>query len=193
MATARKTTKKTSDVVDKKIEVVEKTPVVVEETPKVSEKTPVKKQFKDDDKIPCLSITNGEYLYVGDKSGDLYSWLTDGDVVSVRYDDLMAAIRLRKPCIFKPRFVIRDDEIVEQNPVLKSLYDSLFTADDFRKIFTLSPNEIRRIVTGLPDGAKDSLKSMAISAIENGTLDSVQRIKVLDEIFGTDMLLKLTN
>lgn len=189
MATTRRTTKKaekTTDVVDKKVE-------IVEETHGASEKTSVKKQFKDDDKIPCLSITNGEYLYVGDKSGDLYSWITDGDVVNVRYDDLMAAIRIRKPCIFKPRFVIRDDDIVEQNPVLKGIYDSLFTSDDFRKIFTLSPNEIRNIVTKLPEGAKDSLKSMAISAIENGTLDSVQRIKVLDEIFGTDMLLKLTN
>lgn len=161
------------------------------EEPKVLK--PVLKTFKDTDKLPCLSITNGEYLFVGDKSGDLYSWLTNGDVVDVRYDDLMAAIRMRKPGVFKPRFVVRDDDFVEQNPVLKPIYDSLFTVDDLRDVFKLSPDQLRRVVMSLPDGAKESIKSMAVSAIENGTLDSVQRIRVLDDIFGTDMLLKLTN
>lgn len=181
---AKKTTTTT------KSKVVEAKPAV-EEKPMVEEV--VVKEFKDNDHIPCFSITAGEYLFVGDKSGDLYTWLADGDVVDVRYDDLVAAIRMRRPAIFKPRFVIQDDDFLAKYPDIQKLYDSLYSPEDLRSILTLPANRMATVINGLPDGAKESLKSMALSEIENGNLDSAQRVRVLDQIYGTDMLIKLTN
>ena len=43
----------------------------------------------------------------------------------------------------------------------------------------------------LPKGAKEALKGIASTMIESHTLDSVHRIKALDEIFDTKMLLTL--
>lgn len=168
----------------------------VEAEPKAKAKSVAvakKKQYKDDDKISCFSITTGEYLYVGDKSGDLYTWLTDGDVVDVRCDDLVAAIRTRKAAIFKPRFIIQDEEFVAQYPNVKRIYDALYSPEDLKRILELPADRLASVINGLPDGAKESLKFMAVKAIDDGSLDSVARVRVLDQIYGTDMLLRLAN
>ena len=46
-------------------------------------------------------------------------------------------------------------------------------------------------ISKLPVGAKESIKGIAATMIDSHVLDSVQRIKALDEIFGTNMLLTL--
>lgn len=166
---------------------------VVEVEAKKPESVIEKKQFKDDDKIQCMSITAGKYVFVGDKSGEVYRWISDGDVADVRYSDLVAAVRAKKPIIFKPRVVIEDEDFIAEYPAIQKLYDSLYSPDDLFAICQMEPSDIRRIVPQLPDGVKESLKTIAVKAIDDGKLDSVQRVRVLDQIFGTDMLLKLTS
>ena len=92
--------------------------------------------------------------------------------------------------VFKPRFIIMDNDFVVQNPKVKERYDTMYTNKELRDIIMLSPKEIKKIVPTLPEGAKESLKSMASTMIDNGVLDSVARIKVLDELFDTNMMLK---
>lgn len=173
----------------KKEDVVEETTIVEPSKPKLVEK----KKFQDDDKIPCMSITAGKYVWVGPKSDDVYRWISDGDVVDVRYNDLVAAVRGRKPMVFKPRVVIQDDDFLAEYPDIQKLYDSMYSKEDLYAILQLAPNEMRRIIPQLPDGVKDSLKTLAVKAIDDGRLDSVQRVRVIDDIFGTDILLKLTS
>ena len=48
---------------------------------------------------------------------------------------------------------------------------------------------MKSIILSLPDGAKESIKNMASQMISKGTLDSVQKIKFLDEIFNTELML----
>lgn len=183
MARAKTTTPKVEPEVKVESEVVEAS----------KSKTVEKKSFKDDDKIPCVSITAGKYVWVGLKSDDVYRWHTDGDVVDVRYNDLVAAVRAKKPIVFKPRVVIQDEDFIAEYPEIQKLYDSMYSKEDLFAILQLTPSEMRRIIPLLPDGVKDSLKTIAVKAIDDGKLDSVQRVRVLDEIFRTDMLLKLTS
>ena len=186
---ARKTTMARSKTTTPKVE----REVKVE--PEVAEvKKPVeKKKFKDDDKIPCMSITAGKYVCVGLKSDDVYRWHSDGDVVDVRYNDLVAAVRAKKAMVFKPRVVIQDEDFIAEYPEVQKLYDSMYSKEDLFAILQLTPAEMRKIIPQLPDGVKESLKTIAVKAIDDGRLDSVQRVRVLDEIFRTDMLLKLTS
>jgi hypothetical protein len=183
---ARKTTTRA------KAKVVEE-PVVTTTTTKKVDPAPKKREYRDDDQIPCFSITPGEYLFEGDKSKTVYSWVDAGITEGMRYDDLTSAVRTRKPCIFKPRIVIQDDEFLRDYPELQRLYDSLHSKDDLTQIFNLEASQMAQVIEQLPDGAKDAIRSMAVKAIEDGTLDSVARVRALDRIFGTDMLLKLAN
>lgn len=97
----------------------------------------------------------------------------------------------RSPLIFKPRFIVQDADFVSQNSEISALYDGLYSPIDIRNILNLSESEMETKVKTLPDGAKDALKGIAITAVNNGTLDSIQKIKILDNIFDTEMLKSL--
>ena len=42
-------------------------------------------------------------------------------------------------------------------------------------------------ISALPKSALDSIKVLAASSIDEGTLDSVKKIKALDELLGTNL------
>lgn len=152
----------------------------------------VKKVFDDRDLIPCVSVTPGKLYYVGGKSRELYTWADADFVTEVEYRDLRYAIKAKDKNIFKPRFVILDDDVIAEFPELKKSYGALYTTSDLLEILKMKPAQMEKAVRGLPDGIKESLKSLVVSKIDSGEFDSVQRVRVLDNIFGTEMLLKLT-
>lgn len=149
------------------------------------------KKFKDDDMIACRSVTNGRYFFIGKKSNVPYSWADEGDIEYVEYRDLMYAVKEKNACIFKPRIIIDNADFISQNKKVKDFYDSMYTTSDFEDILNLSVNQMEKTINDLPDGAKDLLKGIVSTKINNGTLDSVKKIKVLDKIFGTEMLVML--
>lgn len=148
-----------------------------------------KRVFKDTDPVRCVSITSGELGMVGAKTSINYRWVGRGDEIDVEYQDLVAAVRLNKKHIFKPFFIISDKEFIAQFPQVQKVYSSMFTLKDLSDILKLSPEQMRSAILSLPEGAKDSVRNIASSAISNGTLDSIARIKVLDEIFDTKFML----
>jgi len=150
---------------------------------------PEKRKFENEDPIPCESITVGELRMKGIKSGVNYIWAGRGDVTDVEYQDLVAAIRSSKSQVYSPAFIIKDEEFVNAFPQIKKVYDSMYTTRDLREIFNLTPSQMKNVILTLPEGAKQSIRNMAASMIEKGTLDSVQKIKILDEIFDTKLML----
>lgn len=158
----------------------------------IAEKESTKKSYKADDPVSTTSVTSGLLIMEGLKTGILYRWIDAGDKVDVEYADIMAAIRSGSNYIYKPRFVIDNDDIVSGYKNIQEMYESLYDKDDLMKILTLPSTKMKAVIEKLPDGVKKTVQSMAVTAIERKELDSVQRIKTLDEIFGTQMLLKLT-
>ena len=134
------------------------------------ETKPEKKKFDKEETIICKSITDGLLLVTGDKSGILYRW----------------------PAVFKPRFVIENEDFIAEYPELNKLYDTLYSVDDLKDVLKLPVSQMRKMITEqLPVGAVDAIKGLAASMIMNGSLDSTAKIKALDEIFGTHLLLTL--
>lgn len=169
--------------VDSAEEVMEKVtePVVVKSAPK---------QYDATDGIPCKSITPGGLYMEGLKSHILYEWTDNGDVTEVEYRDLVAAIRQNVSYVNKPYFIIEDEDIVAQFPQINKIYESMYSINDLKEVLTdLSPRDMKATVLTLPEGAKESIKHIASQMISNGTLDSIQKIKYLDEIFDTKLML----
>ena len=182
-----KTKENTAPVVDAK-RIVE--PPVVENTPTVEE-TIVKepRKFVADEYIKCVSITSGELMMIGEKTKSLYKWADRGDDQDVEYQDLIYAVRANSGFVFKPRFIIEDEDFLDQNPSVKAKYESMYTLDDIKDVLALDPQSMKQTILSLPEGAKDSIKSIAATMIADGTLDSVTKIKILDEIFDTQLML----
>ena len=183
--TMKKTTKPTKVEIETTEEVVVDAPEVVE---KVKKKEP--KKYEATDGIPCRSITSGGLYMEGIKSRILYEWSDDGDVTEVEYQDIVAAIRSNVSYINKPYFIIEDEEIIAQFPQLNKIYASMYSIKDLRDVLTeTTPSAMKATILSLPDGAKESIKNIASQMISKGTLDSVQKIKILDEIFNTELML----
>ena len=183
--TMKKTNKPTKVEIETTEEVVVGAPEVVE---KVKKKEP--KKYEATDGIPCRSITSGGLYMEGIKSRILYEWSDDGDVTEVEYQDIVAAIRSNVSYINKPYFIIEDEEIIAQFPQLNKIYASMYSIKDLRDVLTeTTPSAMKATILSLPDGAKESIKNIASQMISKGTLDSVQKIKILDEIFNTELML----
>lgn len=161
--------------------------------PETATKTAPQKKFKETEPIACMSVTVGGLYMEGAKSGDLYSWLDIGDVVDVEYRDVMAELRKRSRFIFRPFFVVQDEDFLSEHPELSEFYGSLYTPEDIEAILRMPASKMKATIETLPEGVKEAVKGLAMTMIDDGRLDSVSAIKVIDEIFGTEMLLKLAN
>lgn len=167
----------------------EPTPIK-EEAPKKAVAT--KKEYKDGDKISCVSITVGGLNFVGDKSGDLYQWTNLGDVVDVEYRDLVSAVRSHSIFVYEPRFVIQDEDFLAQHDDILVRYGQLYTPQDIEQVLAMPAPQLEKTLKKMPVGAQNAVRDLAVRKIDSGELDSVQRVRVIDSFFGTELVLKLT-
>ena len=167
--------------------------VVTEGVNETIENKAEKRKFSPKEMISCVSITPGEMFYLGKKSETLYTFANMDDVVEIEFRDLDYAARSKDAMMYRPRFIVQDKDFVELHPNLDSVYSSLHSTRDLKDILKLSPAQMEKTIKKLPVGAQDAIKTIAATMIDNGTLDSIQRVRKLDEIFGTEMLLRLTS
>ena len=153
-----------------------------------TETTKVKK-FAKTTLIPCRSICTGVLYVEGPNSKNDYMWWDFGDVQDVQYQDLDAYVKRHATCVYKPQFIIEDDDYIAQNLDIKAVYDSMYTTSDLREILNLPVSQMKKAIMELPLGAKEAIRGLAPTMIENKKLDSIEKIRVLDEIFGTQLIL----
>ena len=175
-------------VADTKEEIVETKEEVVAPVETKKEK----KIYENDDMIPCVSIIEGKLVLIGAKTGDRYVWEGLGGVEDVAYVDLIAEVRTRGSHVFAPWFIIQDKEFLAQHPEVDKVYGGMYTPQDIEKVLTMPANQMKAYIEQMPVGAQESLQNIAMNRIASGDFDSVQRIKVLDEFFGTNLLVTLT-
>lgn len=173
-------------------EIVEDVETDVKETkPKKSAQKEVRK-YAPDDMIPCRSITYGELLLTGAKTKLLYTWANYGDVTEMYFQDLQALKSTRSSYLFKPRFIIEDEELVEQ---WKSDFGKIYSdivEMDVEDIFRLPLNQFKAKLKKAPVGIQQAVKNVAGEKIMNGSLDSLAKIKAIDDILGTQLKLYIS-
>lgn len=157
------------------------------QSPKIEKAKP--KKYAATDPIICMSITPGELGMIGLKSGTNYTWNGRGDEIEVEYHDLVAAIRVNKKHITEPYFIIQDPDFLAQYPDVEKIYSNMYTVKDLKDVLKLEPSRMKELLIALPNGAREAIKNIASTMIANGTLDSINRIKVLDEVFDINLML----
>ena len=156
------------------------------ETAKVEQKKAPRK-YAPSDMIPCRSITYGELLLTGTKSKLLYSWANYGDITEVEFQDLQALKSTRSTYLFRPRLVIEDEELVEQwGKDFANLYQDIIDVD-VEDLLKLPVNQFKSKLKKASKGVQQAVKNIAGEKILNGSLDSLAKIKAIDEVLGTDL------
>lgn len=179
-------TRKTATPKDESAE-VKKAPAAKKESPAPEPKKA--KKFGEEDPVRCMSLFAGRLGMIGQKSGINYKWVGRGDEIDVEYRDLVAAYRMRKKQIMEPLFVVKDEDFLNEFPELKSIYSALYGINDLADILKYPPEQMKEIILSLPEGAKASLQNVVATEIQNGSIDSIQKIRMLDEIFDTQFML----
>lgn len=151
------------------------------------EEAPKKREFRDSDGVKVRSVISGNLFIEGLKTKMIYTWTDYGDESEMEYRDLVAAVRSRDKSIYEPRIIVEDNDFLTEFPALDQFYSDRFTTKDIRSILEMPVNEMLDAIDKLPNGAKESLKSLAARQVANGILDSVNKIKALDKVFGTDL------
>ena len=166
------------------------TEIVTDEVAIKSETKQVAKtarKFAPDDRITCRSVTFGELLLTGVKSKLLYTWANYGDTTEVEFQDLQAMKSMRSSYLYRPRFIIEDEELVEQwdkdfGDMYKNIEDT-----DVENLFQLPLAQFKAKLKRAPKGVQQAVKNIAGEKILNGSLDSIAKIKAIDECLGTDL------
>lgn len=147
-----------------------------------------KKTFDNSELIDCRSMIHGALYMEGRSTGQTYYWADINDIVGVEYRDLVSEVRNSSSAfIYNPRLYIDNEEFVEQFPKLKEFYEDLYDENDFMNILNMSVGDMTRAIEELPDKVKERLKSYIGFQVGNGILDSISKIRALDEIFGTNI------
>ena len=163
---------------------------VEQEVKKPATKTPCK--YAPDELIPCRSVTYGELLLTGTKSKLMYVWANYNDVTEVEFQDLQALKSTRSSYLFRPRFVIEDEELVEEwGKDFKDMYSKIVSVD-VEEMFNLPLGKFKTALKNAPKGVQQAVKNIAGEKIMNGSLDSLAKIKAIDDVLGTDLKLYLS-
>ena len=169
--------------------------VIAEESVEQEIKKPATKaprKYAPDDMVPCRSVTYGELLLSAPKSKLLYSWANYNDVTEVEFQDLQALKSTRSSYLFRPRFVIEDEELVEQwGKDFKDMYGKIVSVD-VEEIFNLPLGKFKTALKNAPKGVQQAVKNIAGEKIMDGSLDSLAKIKAIDDVLGTDLKLYLS-
>lgn len=191
MAYTRKTTKSVETEPSVKEETVIKEETVVKEDPVVSPAPAVER--KGDDLIPCKSIVNGEMICIAKKTGNKYVWSSYGDVTEVEYQDLMGLRASRSRFIFGPLFMIEDEDLLSELrwKQVKELYDNLYSVADIYDVLELPVDQFRTALERMPNSFRKTVASEVSRRLDEGLFDSIQKVKIIDEICGTDLKLLL--
>lgn len=163
-----------------------------ETTEKVVEKTPIKKEiakekkvFTDSDYILCRSVCYGG-LNITSQSGNLYEFKDYGYDCEINYRDLVSLIRKGSDHVFLPRFVILDEDLLEDFPTVKRVYEKMYTRNDLLDILRMPVHQMELEIRELPDTTRSVLEQMVATEIANGNLDSISKVRKLSEIFDSD-------
>jgi hypothetical protein len=158
------------------------------ETPKKSTPKKAPKKYAPTDAIECRSVTGSTLVLVGPKSHLEYTWEDYGDTAWVEYQDLQALQSRKSNFLTKPRFIIENDEIVEQwGSMLKPIYNKV-TDQTVEEFFDLPLEKFKVKLNTMPDGLKDAIKTKAVQMIDSEELYDIRKVREMDTAWGTDFV-----
>ena len=100
----------------------------------------------------------------------------------------MALVTSKSGYLFKPRFIVDDNDFVNQNPSLKTFYDGMYTTRDLKSILYINDeSEMINAINNMPKGIIPTLRNTAVTMISHGDIDSIHRIKAIASILDIDV------
>lgn len=136
--------------------------------------------------IPVMNITNGSLVYQSRKTGMEVKFERYGDIEYLEVGELLTMRSGQRRFLDEPWILIMDNEVVNYLG-LDKLYKKLENPQNIDNIFAFDNEAFEEIVKSSPRGYAQLIISRAKIKIKEGTLDSVSKIKILEERFNVEL------
>lgn len=184
MATTRRTTKK---VVDEKVNQSNENVTVENQQVdnNTSNKINPRVKIDMDELVTIKNATQGK-LVIHDSDGFANIFEDFGYELEMEYKEL---VRLKKKSInmFRENYIEVEPSVAIALGVDKFYANSL-TINEFDEIFNLELDEFEEKVSSCTHSVQQSIGMRAIKLIENGTLDSIKKINILEKILNCKLI-----
>lgn len=152
-------------------------------------KKPIPKAIDLHEFIPVRNGTRGKLIYISPRTGEKYVWEEMGDTQEMELQELRNAKAGTKK-FFERNWFMFDEEydwVIDYLGV-RGFYRHALRVDHLDDLFTMDPEEIKRVCSLLSKGQKRSIAYMARQAIANNEIDSMRVISALEEGLNTELI-----
>ena len=167
---------------------VENTVVVEQEKPKAPKRKPLPKVDLNE-LVEVESCFHGDLNFVSAKTGRRANWGEFGSVDYLSVEDLMS-MRNTQPAFFKNNWIIlvgENAQDVFDYLQLGRFYKNYRSLDDFTELFSMSPEDLKAALDDMNAESKENVARHAYALIQEGELDSVRIIEVIENSTGFDL------
>ena len=99
---------------------------------------------------------------------------------------MVTLIRRGSDHVFLPRFIILDDDFLEDFPTVKKVYGKMYTREDLEEILELPNSQMVREIEKLPNETREVMRNLIATNMANGKFDSISKARDLSKVFGSD-------
>ena len=168
----------------------ENAPEQAKETVKpVKEKPIVPKEIDPNQYVTVRNGFQGTLVYESPRTNEVFLWEGFGTEQEMELRELKNAKNARKKFFINNWFMFDEDWIVDYLGV-GQYYKHAISIEDFDKIFTMSPSEIKKVIAEMSAGQKKSVIYRAAVLIKDGEIDSRKVITALEDALGVELIEK---
>jgi hypothetical protein len=175
----------------KKVENQEVLTEVATETVVPAEKVvqkPKKRNVDRDEYVDVMSNTTGKLFY-SSRTGAEFVFTEYGQTDQIQVSELINMNNKNPRYLKEPWLIIMDEDVV-QFLGLSKVYENIIMPEEFETFFNRPVEEIEAFIRKAPKGMTQLIVSMAQTKVQDGTLDSMRVVKLINDIFGTDLTIE---
>lgn len=159
----------------------------------VVESAPVRKTYKAKRTLdPHQYVTvrsgfHGVLVYVSSKTGEKFKWESFGDEQDMELQELKNAKNSHKIYFEGSYFLLDDPEVIEYLGV-ERYYKHALNYKEFETIFDMPADELDERLKDVPKDQKLTIAYRAKQLIDEGRIDSLKVITVLEKHLGVELV-----
>lgn len=147
-----------------------------------------KKKVTRDLEVECKNITNGTLVYVSKKTGAEYILEGYGATEIFDVGELITMKSSSPRILNEPWLLIEDDDVIDYLR-LRDVYDRISVPlDNIDSFFDKPVSKMRDALDVAPNGIKFLIASRAKTLMNEGVLDSVKKIKLIEDVLQIELI-----
>lgn len=189
MATTNKTTAK-KPATNRQVTKATPKPVAEEVIVEKSEpKNIIAKDIDVNQYIPVINGFQGKLIYISSRTGERFVWDEFGGEQEMELKELKNAKNSSKDFFLNNYFMFNDEDAwVLDYLGVSNYYKNAISINDFENLFEKDVGDLKEIIKSMSEGQKRSLSYKARLAVQEGTIDSIKVIDMLEKYLGVELI-----